>query len=171
MASTIRRVVTGHDASGKSVVLSDGPARVFDRLGQSGMAIHDVWSTWETPTRITPAGPDPTQGDFSIEIPKHGARIRYMDMPPAAPGTEPFMHRTPSIDYGVVIEGTMNMLMDGQELVLHQGDVIVQRGTNHAWINRSDKPCRMLFVIVGAEFDAAMGIDAPWPPPLRPSHD
>ncbi|MGZ6016898.1 MAG: cupin domain-containing protein [Phenylobacterium sp.] len=164
MTKPIRRVVMGHDEAGKTVVLQDGPARVFER-GGAGLAVIDIWSTWQTPAVITPREPDPTDGPFSVNIPKHGARIRFMDMPPTPPGAEPFMHRTPSIDYGVVIEGEMTMLMDdGQELLLKAGDVIVQRGTNHAWVNRSDQTVRMLFVIVGADFDPEMGIDAPWPP-------
>ena len=165
MPGDIRRVVMGHDERGRSMVLSDGPARTFERLGLGGLTLRDVWSTRESPARITPSEPDPSDGPFSIEIPRNGVRIRFMDMPPAQQGVEPFMHRTPSIDYGVVMEGEMTMLMDDdQELVLRAGDVIIQRGTNHAWVNRSSKTVRMLFIIIGAEFDPAMGIDAPWPP-------
>ena len=63
------------------------------------------------------------------------------------------MHRTESIDYGVVISGEMTLVLDRGEALLREGDVVVQRGTNHAWANRSGKPCRMLFVLVDGRFE------------------
>ncbi len=167
MTKPVRRVVMGHDANKRTVIQSDGPARVFDRLGASGLSIVDVWSTTDTPATITASEPDPCDGPFSVEIPKCGVRLRFMDMPPVPPGAQPFMHRTPSIDYGVIIEGEMTMLYDDdQELVLKTGDVIIQRGTNHAWVNRSDRLCRVLFVIIGADFAPELDFDVHWPPPL-----
>ena len=65
----------------------------------------------------------------------------------------PLMHRTESIDYGVVISGEMTLVLDKGEALLREGDVVVQRGTNHAWANRSGKPCRMLFVLVDGRFE------------------
>jgi oxalate decarboxylase/phosphoglucose isomerase-like protein (cupin superfamily) len=65
----------------------------------------------------------------------------------------PFMHRTETIDYAVVLEGEIVMLLDDQDVHLKAGDVVVQRGTNHAWSNRSDKPCKMLYVLIDGEFD------------------
>jgi uncharacterized cupin superfamily protein len=66
------------------------------------------------------------------------------------------MHRTESIDYGIVIEGEMTLVLDEAEVPLRRGSVVVQRGTNHAWANRSGKPCRMLFVLVDGRFDASL---------------
>jgi uncharacterized cupin superfamily protein len=63
------------------------------------------------------------------------------------------MHRTESIDYGIVIEGEMTLVLDDSEVLLKPGSVVVQRGTNHAWANRSGKPCRMLFVLVDGQYD------------------
>ena len=65
----------------------------------------------------------------------------------------PLMHRTESVDYGVVIEGELTLVLDEGEVLLRAGSVVVQRGTNHAWANRSDRPCRMLFVLVDGRFD------------------
>jgi uncharacterized cupin superfamily protein len=65
----------------------------------------------------------------------------------------PFMHRTQTVDYAVVLEGEIVMLLDDQDVHLKAGDVVIQRGTNHAWSNRSDKPCRMLYVLIDGEFD------------------
>jgi uncharacterized cupin superfamily protein len=69
-----------------------------------------------------------------------------------ASSPHPLMHRTESIDYGVVIEGEMTLVLDGDEVELKPGSVVVQRGTNHAWANRSGRPCRMLFVLIDAQY-------------------
>ena len=66
------------------------------------------------------------------------------------------MHRTQTIDYAVVLEGEVTMLLDEEDVHLHAGDVVIQCGTNHAWSNRSDKPCRMLYVLIDAKFDDAL---------------
>jgi len=67
------------------------------------------------------------------------------------------MHRTESVDYGVVMEGEITLVLDQGEVQLRAGSVVVQRGTNHAWANRSGKPCRMLFVLIDGEYDPAIG--------------
>ena len=78
-----------------------------------------------------------------------------------ADSPHPLMHRTQSIDYGIVIEGEMTLVLDAEETRLRRGDVVIQRGTNHAWANRSDRTCRMLFVLVDGKFDAdILGGDA-----------
>lgn len=152
MTQTIRRVVTGHDAQGRSVVLSDAPARVHP-LGRPGMSLGDVWATSSYPPVVTPQEPDPVGETLDFTIKERGTRIRILESTPGGDEAEPWMHRTPTIDYGYVIEGEMCMLLDdGTEVVLREGDAVVQRGTNHAWVNRSGKRCRMLFVMMGAEF-------------------
>ncbi len=65
------------------------------------------------------------------------------------------MHRTESVDYGVVIEGELTLVLDDSEVLLKPGSVVVQRGTNHAWANRSGQPCRMLFVLVDGQYEPA----------------
>jgi len=62
-----------------------------------------------------------------------------------------FMHRTDTVDYGICLEGEMTMVLDDSEVVMHKGDVCIQRGTNHAWANRSDKPCIMAFILIDGE--------------------
>jgi mannose-6-phosphate isomerase-like protein (cupin superfamily) len=129
-------------------------------------------------------GADPTTGPLTLPPPKHGTRIRFVDIPPdtaeylahgaarmkdafeqigdakastvKAGSPHPLMHRTESVDYGVVIEGEMTLVLDDSEVSLRPGSVVVQRGTNHAWANRSGRPCRMLFVLVDGEFDPAI---------------
>ncbi|MES2944490.1 MAG: cupin domain-containing protein [Pseudomonadota bacterium] len=180
----IHRVVTGHDASGKAIVSLDGPlAKVVELDAIPGTVFHEVWSTAESPVLID-TGSDPTVGPLSLPPPKNGTRIRFVDIPPdtaeflaqgaakmhdafsqigdakastvAAGSPHPLMHRTVSVDYGIVIEGELTLVLDDSEVQLKPGTVVVQRGTNHAWANRSGKPCRMLFVLVGGEYEAAL---------------
>jgi len=177
----IRRVVTGHDAHGDAIVASDGSLPTVVELTHiPGTFFHEVWSTEGSPTPVGNGG-DPSVGALSLPPPKHGTRIRFVDIPPdteeflqrgpagmraafdeigdSAASTvrsdspHPLMHRTESIDYGVVISGEMTLVLDKDETLLKAGDVVVQRGTNHAWANRSGKPCRMLFVLVDGKYD------------------
>ena len=73
-----------------------------------------------------------------------------------ADSPHPLMHRTESVDYGIVIDGEMTLVLDDSEVLLKQGSVVVQRGTNHAWANRSGRPCRMLFVLVDGTFEPSI---------------
>jgi uncharacterized cupin superfamily protein len=80
-------------------------------------------------------------------------------------GRHPMMHRTETIDYAVVLEGRVTLVLDDHDVELEAGDVVIQCGTNHAWSNRSDKPCRMLYVLIDGSFDPALaallGVPAP----------
>ncbi|MBS0452692.1 MAG: cupin domain-containing protein [Proteobacteria bacterium] len=182
---SIHRVVTGHDADGWAVVASDGPLRtVVELKGIEGVVFHEVWSTAGTPAVID-NGADPTLGPLMLPPPRHGTRIRFVDIPPDTPellarsaadmhagfeeigdagastagdsAPHPLMHRTETVDYGVVIEGELTLVLDKGEVPLKPGSVVVQRGTNHAWANRSGKPCRMLFVLVDGTLDEKLG--------------
>jgi mannose-6-phosphate isomerase-like protein (cupin superfamily) len=177
-------VVTGHDPDGKAVVASDGPLpTVVELTAIPGTVFHEVWATAGSPASVD-NGADPTTGPLTLPPPKHGTRIRFVDIPPdtaeylahgaarmkdafeqigdakastvKAGSPHPLMHRTESVDYGVVIEGEMTLVLDDSEVSLRPGSVVVQRGTNHAWANRSGRPCRMLFVLVDGEFDPAI---------------
>jgi quercetin dioxygenase-like cupin family protein len=142
--SAPRRIVTGHDASGKSVILSDGPnPRMLD-IGTA--AFHEVWITDQMPAPIEATEPEPTDRPVRTPPPPDGVTVRFTEM---APGGEAPMHRTETVDVGVVLEGeTWLLLDDGSETLVRAGDAVVQRGTNHAWANRSDKPVRMVFVMI-----------------------
>jgi mannose-6-phosphate isomerase-like protein (cupin superfamily) len=176
---SIHRVVTGHDADGKSVLASNGPlAAVVELQAIPGMIFHEVWETHGAPALVDNCD-DPTTGPMMHEAPKNGTRIRFVDLPPdehyladaeprmkalfeevnnveglttKADSPHPMMHRTESIDYGVVIEGELTLILDDSEVQLKPGSVVVQRGTNHAWANRSGKPCRMLFVQLDGQY-------------------
>jgi len=155
--SAPRRIVTGHDASGKSVILSDTPSPKTTDIGTA--AFHEIWVTEATPVQIPAGEPEPTDRPIRVGPPANGVMIRFTDM---APGAESPMHRTETLDVGVVLEGeTWLLLDDGSETRVGPGDAVVQRGTNHAWANRSERNVRMVFVLVDAtiteELRAAVG--------------
>ena len=154
-----RRIVTGHDANGTSVILSDGtPPNIHDK----GTLVDfiEIWSTASAPATITASEPEPTYGPLVTPPPIGGTKIRFNDffpghidrLPPRADGRHKMMHRTRSIDYGIVLEGEIWMILDDSEVLLTTGSVVVQRGTDHAWENRSDAVCRMAFILVSGEF-------------------
>lgn len=176
----ITRVVTGHDAEGRAVVAEIGPPpHVAEIAAIPGTVFHEIWATAGAPAPVD-NGPDPTLGPLSLPPPRHGTRIRIVDIPPdtedflrhgaarmkdafaqigdpaastvAADSPHPLMHRTESVDYGVVLEGECTLVLERGEVVLRPGHVVVQRGTNHAWANRSGAVCRMLFVLVDGRF-------------------
>jgi quercetin dioxygenase-like cupin family protein len=157
MSAAPRRIVTGHDASGQSVVLSDAPSPKTLDIGTA--AFHEVWITDRTPAPIAAEEPEPTDRPVRTPPPAGGVLARFTEM---APGGQAPMHRTESVDVGVVLEGeTWLILDDGSETRMGPGDVVIQRGTNHSWENRSDKPVRMMFVMIdgaiGDEVRAAAG--------------
>jgi quercetin dioxygenase-like cupin family protein len=144
MSTAPRRIVTGHDAAGQSVVLSDAPTPKTLDIGTA--AFHEIWITAEAPVPIVAREPEPTDRPVRTPPPANGVTVRFTEM---APGAESPMHRTETVDVGVVIEGeTWLLLDDGSETRVGVGDAVVQRGTNHAWANRSDRPVRMLFVLI-----------------------
>ena len=142
-----RRIVTGHDQFGKSVVLSDAPTRKTLDIGTT--MLHELWTTVQTPVQIAATEPEPTERPVRTPPPAGGVIIRFTEM---APGGESPMHRTETLDVGVVLDGeTWLLLDDGSETQVRAGDAVVQRGTNHAWANRSDRPVRMVFVLIDGE--------------------
>ncbi|WP_085316728.1 cupin domain-containing protein [Derxia lacustris] len=180
----LRRVVTGHDADGRSVIVEAGPLPTVVPIEKiPGTVFHEIWSTAATPAPVD-NGPDPTLAPLMLPPPRHGTRIRVVDIPPdtdeflnhgaermsaafaqigdAAASTvktdspHPLMHRTESIDYGIVLDGEMTLVLDAGETRLTRGDIVIQRGSNHAWANRSGQPCRMLFVLVDGQYDPTL---------------
>jgi len=147
-----RRVVTGHDPSGRAVVVSDGPAAVA-RTVPDGATFHELWCTGPTPVALHAHEPEPAADDAPLGPPAGGTRVRLVEMP--AGGRSP-MHRTETVDYGIVLAGRVTLVLSDSEVELDAGDVVVQRGTVHAWENRSAAPWRVLFVLVDGRFDAEL---------------
>ena len=155
MAGKVRRVVTGHDGHGKSVVVSDGtPPQDHPMQGSAvGADFTEIWSTAEAVPSLTslPDG-EPAARPFTI-MPTTGHLIRIIDIyPPNMGGKRTVMHRTRTLDYAVVIEGEIVLVLSDSEVVLGPGEVVVQRGTDHAWENRTDKVTRMAFFHIAGEF-------------------
>ncbi len=145
----IRRVVTGHDEANVAKVLLDEPA-TNAKYPQAGQVSTLMWCTDGAPAAI-PVGEQPE--DMGARIlgtppPRNGTRFTLIDFPP---GNQRHMHRTETIDYVIVMEGEIEMDMDASTVKLKTGDIMIQRGTNHAWANRSGKRARVAFVLVDAE--------------------
>jgi mannose-6-phosphate isomerase-like protein (cupin superfamily) len=170
----IRRIVTGHDADGRAVALFDGEVSPTQR-SRGGNAVANLWVTGEFPVdaeRTSDASATP------VGVPPHtnGTIFRIVDFPPATadaapapvdhdkiliamgidPATQGYprhknTHRTRSIDYAIVLDGEIDMLMDDSKIHVKAGDVLVQQGTNHAWVNNSGKICRVAFVLIDAK--------------------
>ncbi|HTQ73774.1 MAG TPA: cupin domain-containing protein [Burkholderiales bacterium] len=166
-----RRVVTGHDASGAAVVLIDGNAPNAKLRKATGLTSTLLWVTDGSPADNSGSA-DAADRDIGVAPPPRGSIFRVVDFPPAAEAgavdnaamlkemgladaahSDPrhaTMHRTRSVDYAVVISGEIDMLLDDTEVHLKPGDVLVQRGTRHAWVNRGRESCRVAFVLIDA---------------------
>lgn len=141
----IRRVVTGHDKDGKAVVVKDEIMSNV-KVMPSGNKGCVMWATEDTPAD-TNAADDPALKERGLPPPPNGTVLRILEL---APHKDAFMHRTDTVDYCIVLEGECVMEMDeGTEVAMKQGDILIQRGTWHGWANRSDKPCRLAFVLIG----------------------
>jgi hypothetical protein len=179
MTRSIRRLVTGHDKDGKSILVSDAQAhnKVVPIPMAPDLALINLWQTDTMPVTIR-ANEDPTNQAVPLAPTANGSVFRVVDFPPdvtylphiSGQQTEkawetmqaedfadthekaphPLMHCTPSIDYGIVLEGEIYLILDKTEHLMKAGDVVVQCATNHAWSNRSDKICRMAFILIDA---------------------
>jgi mannose-6-phosphate isomerase-like protein (cupin superfamily) len=155
-----RRVVTGHTPDGVSVVVSDGPVPVSRELPQDGVAFHEIWNTEGAPTVLYAVEPnEPTERTLAVPPPPHGTKIRINEFQPGhldERGLQSPVHRTESVDYGIVLEGEITLVLDDSEVTLRAGDIVVQRGTDHAWANRSDAVAKVCFVLVDGSFDQSL---------------
>lgn len=181
MQKPFRRVVTGHDAAGRAVLQADAPPTRVQVVGENGPTFYEIWNTRETPARIDRNSGEPFEAQLTLAPPRNGTRIRVLDIPPeteataridaatarahfeqigaaqastaaAANARHPFMHRTRSVDYGIVLEGEITLILDEGETTVRAGDIVVQRGTNHGWANRSGGNCRIAFILIDGEF-------------------
>lgn len=169
----VRRVVTGHDADGKSTFLYDGEASNVKEMGEgSGLAITELWETTSAPAG-NEGSADAGHRKPRLEPSKNGTVFRIVEFPPDAQwqsradarkwaeaidashapdrsSSDPMMHKTSTIDYIVVLKGEIYAILDKGEKLLRAGDVFVQRGTNHSWSVRSNEPCVIGVVLVDA---------------------
>jgi quercetin dioxygenase-like cupin family protein len=152
----IRRIVTGHDTNGVAKVLIDGEA-TNTRSSQPGRFSTMIWATDESPAdmRLGEDIEDMGARVMGTAPPPGGTRLTINDIPP---GTRGKMHRTETIDYVILISGELEMEMDDSSVTMRAGDVMVQRGTNHSWINHGPDYARVAFVLLDAK---PLGIGEP----------
>ena len=176
MPMRFRRVVTGHDANGKAVVLHDGPATNVNVRPVTGNVSTLLWVTDTAPAALSDMTPDPALRTIGVTPSPSGSILRIIEYPPGKEGADVMqamaqdgieidqtgiqrkpshrhhgMHRTESIDYAIVLRGAIDMLLDDSEVHLEAGDILVQQGTFHAWANRGIEPCAIAFVLIGAK--------------------
>ena len=182
MSKGVRRIVTGHKDDGEAVVIIDDQAvNIFYPPGRPGVQINNVWRQFEAPAKLGGNADNAAEGEkIGLEPGPNGSVFRVIEFPPevdwidnvdreaakesfkefgsehSADSSEtpahPLMHRTETIDYAVIMSGEIVMVMDKSEVLCREGDVVVQRGTNHAWANRSDALCRIAFILIDGKF-------------------
>ena len=176
MSRPIRRVVTGHNPQGKSIFVADGPSPHVSSRGTGSVTVTELWETRGSPADNR-GNADAIDHPFRLMPPKNGSVLRIIAYPPdkvrlpalahdtARPDDgsgrmaasdrgnprHPGFHKTNSVDYAIVLSGEIYALMDEGEVLLKAGDVLIQRGTNHAWSNRTDEPAYLAFVLIDAD--------------------
>jgi hypothetical protein len=176
LAIPVRRVVTGKDATGKAIAIMDGVVTSVHARPETGVTNTLLWITDRAPADLSDAT-DAAGRKVGVVPPPEGTIFRVIEFGPekdltsdyetrlrlvrglglASEGParehprDPGMHRTKTIDYAVILSGEIDLLLDDSDVHLKAGDVVVQRGTNHAWVNRGEQPCRIAFVLVDAQ--------------------
>ena len=166
MEHMVRRIVTGHDAQGRSVFLEDSTTPMKGVL-------HEVWVTRSTPAQF---GGQPDLGSLPVDLepPKSGTIVRFVQLPPTSgmnredlealyakafedihashtrvdTSRHPAMHKTQSVDYGILLSGEVTLLLDVGERKLKPFDIVIQRGTNHGWVNHGTEPALIAFILI-----------------------
>jgi len=169
----VRRVLTGHDAEGKSTIIADGQAPNVKEMGNTGLALTELWESASAPAS-NEGHADAGQRTVRLEPPKSGTVFRIVEFPPDAQwinrpdarkwaetleaghvpdrsSSDPMMHKTNTIDYIAVLKGEIYAILDKGETLLRPGDVFIQRGTNHSWSVRGSEPCVIAVVLVDAK--------------------
>ncbi|WP_300485058.1 cupin domain-containing protein [Flavobacterium sp.] len=158
MQTIPRRVVTGIK-DGKSTIIEDQTVQnAVEHF--KGLIISDIWNTQEMPAHLDNEALIPNTA--FPQTPKNGTYFRYVTIPPDSalgltvqPGEpHPLMHQTDTLDYIIILSGELYLIMEEGETVLKPGDIVIQKGTNHAWSNRSDQPCIQLAILIDAKTDS-----------------
>ena len=173
----MRRVVTGHDEEGKSIVVLDGPPA--QSIGEDVGGLFELWNTdgnlINTKDRI-----DRADDEILLSPPKNGSKFRYFQINPTPEGVpmdvlqnmaadafekigashhridtskHPAMHKTDTIDYIILLEGDVTLILDKEEVDIKPYDVVVQRGTNHAWVNNGNNPALLIAVLIDSDLE------------------
>jgi hypothetical protein len=174
---SVRRIITDHDDQGRSTIVSDAPSpHAMTLAGVETFGVTDLWKTASAPADNT-SFEDPCSSAITLAPPPSGTVLRLVEFPPdkdyigrwkrgeafasmgksgaqaidESTARHEAMHRTASVDYAIVIEGEIWAVLDTTETAMRAGDVLIQRGTNHAWSNRSDKAALVAFVLIDAK--------------------
>lgn len=169
----VRRVVTGYTEQGLSTIIEDSPSPAITSVpDRPNYYSTNIWCTGAAPTDVNEADHIGELG--GVSPPGAGTVLRVIDFPPEPkdpderarqlkasfgklfsdadrshnPGRHPGMHQTDTIDYAIILDGEIYAVMDEGETCLKAGDILIQRGTNHAWSNRSDRSCKVAFVLI-----------------------
>ena len=173
----MRRVVTGHDEEGKSIVVLDGPPA--QSIGEDVGGLFELWNTdgnlINTKDRI-----DRADDEILLSPPKNGSKFRYFQINPTPEGVpmdvlqnmaadafekigashhridtskHPAMHKTDTIDYIILLDGDVTLILDKEEVDIKPHDVVVQRGTNHAWVNNGNNPALLIAVLIDSDLE------------------
>jgi mannose-6-phosphate isomerase-like protein (cupin superfamily) len=170
----VRRILTGHDAEGRSTFIADGLApNVKEMASMPGLALTDLWETGAAPASNA-GDKDAAERPVRLEPPKNGTILRIVEFPPDSAwrqgadagaafksigaghakdrsSSDPMMHKTGTVDYIIVLKGEIYAIMETGEKLLKAGDVLVQRGTNHSWSVRGNEPCVVAAILVNAK--------------------
>lgn len=171
----VRRIVTGVNAQGRSCIVADGPSPAeLTLLDRPGYRNSNLWRTLGPEAPVD--APDSVTEHRGVLPPPRGTVLRVIDIPPEDPDPErqrqavqavfdamfpdaahrpqdaraPGMHTTDTVDYAILLDGELTAVLDTEETVMRAGDVLIQRGTSHAWANRSGRPARIAFVLIDA---------------------
>lgn len=174
----IRRIVTGHNEQGKSVIIEDQPTpHTKSSPHRPGVIINNLWMTGSNPVMLNETE-DAVTSDMALEPRPGGNNFRVVEFPPEADyidqidpqrakaafgdmgashalsenssAKHPFMHETKTLDYAIVLSGEIHLVLDEDETLMKAGDICIQRATNHVWSNRSDKSCQIAFILIDA---------------------
>ncbi|MDE0725875.1 MAG: cupin domain-containing protein [Alphaproteobacteria bacterium] len=183
MLRAVRRIITGHDENGKSIILEDGPSpHVLENPDQEGRGLTDLWRTFSAPADNGGGGGGTDAADTQVTLapPANGSVFRFFQVRPAAwdadiPAEErarrdaenfakmgaggahdsasgqPGMHKTDTVDYIILLSGRVSMILDDGEVDMEPLDVVIQRGTNHAWVNRGNEPAVLAGILIDAD--------------------
>ena len=179
MLRPIRRIITGHDETGKSIIIEDGPSpHVLENPTQEGRGLTDLWRTFATPADNS-GGADTADTQVTLAPPVNGSVFRMFQIRPTAwdrditteerarrdaenfakmgasgahdsGSGQPGMHKTDTVDYIILLSGRVSMILDDGEVDMEPMDVVIQRGTNHAWVNHGDEPAILAGVLIDA---------------------
>jgi mannose-6-phosphate isomerase-like protein (cupin superfamily) len=182
MSKSFRRIVTGHNDKGMAIIASDTNPLEQRPMGPNGPRFFEVWNTNGAPATIDRFTVNPPVAGLVLTPPAQGTRIRVNEFPPESAqdssadttealkqfenigganaftggrgsGRHALMHRTSTIDYGIVLEGEITLILDEGETVAKAGDIVIQRGTNHAWANRGTTNCRVAFILIDGQLE------------------